>query len=182
VDADADEPSIEIVEWAKALIAAPLSDVAVADLMGLAQDRDAGRAQMAAWALGFGEIPAHLETRALEALMAMLGDTSRSGVIRGHAAEAIGERLQFSGPDDPGREAAELRFVQLLSDASPDVRFWSAFGLGKLRTRHAVPALRKLTNDDTAVVGWWTVGEESADAIDIIEGREPPERTMARKR
>lgn len=179
---DAEEPSIEVVEWAKALIAVPLAEEAAVDLIGLVQDRDAGRAQMSAWALGFAQIPANLETQALEALLEMLGDTSRSGVVRGHAAEAIAERLQFSEPLDPDRHAAELRLVDLLSDASPAVRFWSAFGLGKLRTKDAVPALRNLTDDDGAVTGWWTVGEEAADAIDMIEGREPPERTMARNR
>jgi len=71
--------------------------------MRLVQDRDAGRAQMAAWALGFGQIPAHLETRALETLLEMLGDTSRSGVVRGHAADESGQLiLPVGGQETPG--------------------------------------------------------------------------------
>jgi len=182
VDPDADEPSIEVVEWAKALVAIPLTEDTTLDLIDLVRDGAAGRAQMSAWALGFGDIPGHLAQRALEALLEMLGETGRPGVVRGHAAEAIAERLQFSDPLDPVRKVAELRFLDLLNDASPAVRFWSAFGLGKLRTTAAVPALRMLSSDDTPVIGWWTVGEEAADAIDLIEGREPPDRTAARNR
>jgi hypothetical protein len=49
-----------------------------------------------------------------------------------------------------------------------------------LRTTAAVPLLRKLKTDTTSVPGWWTVGEEAADAIETIEGRQPSER-VARK-
>jgi len=62
------------------------------------------------------------------------------------------------------------------------VRFWSAFALGKLRSRRAVAHLRDLLTDATGVPGWWSVGEEAFDAIEVIEGRTPPERTRNRGR
>ena len=177
VDADAEGPSSEDVEWANALVDVPLGEAAAVELIGLVREGSGGRAQMAAWALGFGKVPAHLDERALEALLEMLADTSRPGAVRGHAAEAVGNRLDSAGLHDPARGLAELRLTDMLSDPSPEVRFWSAFGLGKLRADGAVAALRPLTVDDTLVIGWWTVGEEAADAIDVIEGREPRVRT-----
>jgi hypothetical protein len=59
------------------------------------------------------------------------------------------------------------------------VRFWSAFALGSMRYHAALPVLRKLAAGDTASFGnWWTVGEEASDAVDWIEGHEPPGRSM----
>jgi hypothetical protein len=65
--------------------------------------------------------------------------------------------------------------IDMLKDPNAEVRFWSAFGLGKLRTTAPVPLLCGLTADTTLVHGWWTVGKEASDAIDFIEGRSPRE-------
>ncbi len=66
--------------------------------------------------------------------------------------------------------------VDDLHDAEPEVRFWSAFSLGQLRARQARTALAVLVDDDTLLPGWWSVGDEAADALMLIAGREPPDR------
>ncbi len=168
--------STGVVEWAKALIAAPLTEPVAAELIELARSAEPDQAQMAAWALGFGEIPERLRLEVVGALLEVLVDATRSGAVRGQAAEAVAERLDFSDHLHPARVVTETHLIDMLSDPSSPVRFWSAFALGKLRTRAAVPSLRKLTIDTTLVSGWWTVGEQAADAIDTIEGRQSPER------
>lgn len=63
-----------------------------------------------------------------------------------------------------------------LTDAAPEVRFWAAFSLGTMRARQARAALAGLVDDDKVLPGWWSVGEEAADALDAIAGRESPDR------
>jgi hypothetical protein len=102
--------------------------------------------------------------------------SGRTTEVRGQVAEAVAEQLEFADETDPMRRAAEAALMELLDDEHPIVRFWSAFGLGKLKTRTALPLLHALTSDDAPVPRWWTVGQEVADAIDWIEGRVPPGR------
>jgi HEAT repeat protein len=168
-------PSVETVEWAKGLITVPFTEALVGELTGLVRSASSDRAEMAAWALAFGEVPGHLRGEVVETLLDVLGDVSRPESIRGRAAEAVAEQLEFLHTD-PTRHPAETRLIEMLTDASAVVRFWSAFALGTLRSTAALPHLRALAGDNTAVPGWWTVGEEAADSIDWIEGREPPER------
>ena len=60
-------------------------------------------------------------------------------------------------------------FIEALQAPEPEVRFWSAFALGQLRDRGALPALERLATTDRAVVpGWWAVTEEARDAITAI--------------
>jgi hypothetical protein len=63
-----------------------------------------------------------------------------------------------------------------LADPAPEVRFWVAFTLDKLRAKQARVALVRLVADDTMVPRWWSVGDEATDALDRIAGREPPDR------
>ena len=103
--------------------------------------------------------------------------------LRGVMAEGLGnvfsgcfggQGYQESTYDETGQV-----LIGLLHDLAPEVRFWVAFALGSLRYRPALPELRRLASTDTAWFGgWWTVGEEASDAIDRIEGREPPERAV----
>ena len=109
-------------------------------------------------------------------MLDVLSDTDRTGRVRGQAAGAIAEQLEFSSSADPMRRVAEATLLELLHDPSPMVRFWSAFALGKLRTTAALPVLQELKKDRTPVPLWWTVGEEASDAIELIEGRHPPAR------
>lgn len=168
--------SSDVVEWAKALIFAPLTEPVVCELIELARSAERDQAQMAAWALGFGETPDYLPQGVVRALLDVLVDTTRPGAVRGQAADAVAEQLEFTDHLDPARLDAETSLTEMLNDPSAPVRFWSAVGLGKLRTTAALPSLGALTVDTTPVPGWWTVGEEAADAIDTIEGRQFPER------
>jgi hypothetical protein len=169
-------PSGETVEWGKALVAAGLTDDVVAELLELVRHGTDDRAEVAAWAFGFGEIPQPLRIDTLESLLNVLADANRPAAVRGGVAEAVAEQLEFSDDTDLLRRAAEAVLIGLLDDDSAVVRFWAAFAVGKLKARAALPALRALTVDDTLVPRWWTVGEEAADAIEWIEGRVPPGR------
>jgi hypothetical protein len=176
VPGDPQRPSPETVEWAKALVAAGLTDDVVAQLLGQVRQGADHRAEMAAWAFAFGDIPPHLRNDTLQSLLEVLAGGSRRAEVRGQVAEAVAEQLEFADETDPLRRAAEAALMDLLDDENPIVRFWGAFGLGKLKTRTALPLLHALTSDDTPVPRWWTVGQEAADAIEWIEGRVPPGR------
>ncbi len=166
----------DVVEWAKALAAAPLSETVATELIELAGRAEPDRAQMAAWALGVGEIPRHIRSVAVRALLDVVVDATRPGAVRGQAAEAAAQQLAFSDHLDPDRMETESCLIDMLDDPKASVRFWCAFGLATLRSTAAVPRLRELMADTTLVPGWWTVGQEAADAIDISEGRLAPER------
>ena len=174
--ADSPRPSPETIEWAKALVEAGLTDDIVTELLELVRHGPADRAEMAAWAFAFGDIPAHLTIDTLESLLDVLRDDGRPAEVRGQVAEAAAQQLEFSDATDPLRRAAEATLIALLDDDSAAVRFWSAFALGTLKTSSALPRLQALTGDDAVVPRWWTVGEEAADAIEWIEGRVPPGR------
>jgi len=176
VPADPQRPSPETIEWAKSLVAAGFTDGVVAELLELVRHGTDDRAEMAAWTFTVGDIPANLRTDSLHGLLDVVTDTHRFAEVRGQAAEAVAQQLEFSGTMDPLRQAAEATLIGLLNDDSPIVRFWGAFGLGTLKTRAALPLLQALTSDNTPVPRWWTGGEEAADAIERIEGRVPLER------
>jgi len=176
VPGDPQRPSPETVEWAKALVAAGLTDDVVAELLGVVRQDADDRAEMAAWAFAFGDIPTRLRKETLESLLEVLADRTRRAEVRGQVAEAVAEHLELADEADPLRRAAEAVLMDLLDDENPIVRFWGAFGLGKLKTRTALPLLHALTSDDSPVPRWWTVGQEAADAVEWIEGRVPPSR------
>ena len=102
-------------------------------------------------------------------LLALASDHSLSCERRGYLAEAVGAQLQCSKRRKLTRQAA-YGLIDLLGDPCPQVRFWSAFSLGTIRARVARRALRSASHDSTAVEGWWTVGDEAADALAHIEG------------
>lgn len=168
---------MEDVEWAKGIIEAPLTVQTANHLVEIVRDRMDSRAEMAAWALGFGELPDEARGGVLDALLDVVTDETHSERLRGQAAEAIAECLEYSA-DAEARDRASDLLIDLLRDASPTVRFWAAFALGKLRAASALPALRELKADSALAPGWWTVGDEAADAIEAIEGRPPPARAL----
>jgi HEAT repeat protein len=168
-------PSTDSIQWAKALIAVPLTDAVVAELLGVMRG-GTERAAMAAWALGVGEVPPHIRSATVRALLEVAADRRQLNLVREHAIEGVAEQLQSSDPADRDRHDTDAGLMALLNDPSPAVRFWSAFALGQLRTAAAVPLLHAVTMDRMTVPGWWSVGEEASDAINIIEGREPPPR------
>ena len=118
------------------------------------------------------------ESRAAPLLLDLLIDTQRPAAVRAQAAEGIGNCV----PQHVVRRhrsrlyrrcAAAL--VAALDDPHPDVRFFAAFSLGKLRARTALPRLRQLAEYDKGQSSsLWSVKEEAVDAIHSIEhGRSP---------
>ncbi len=112
-------------------------------------------------------------------LVGLVLDRDEDPEIRGQAAEGLEHSGRKGGPH---RRLAVRAAIRGLDDPSPVVRFWCAFALGAMRYTSAMPALKELARrDKTVCPGWWRVCDEAADAIAVIEGRLPPERTrMAR--
>jgi HEAT repeat protein len=119
------------------------------------------------------------DPRVIDAFVTLVQDQHVPSNVRGVMAEGLGN--MFGGCfGRPGGQASRYDetgqvLLGLLHDPSPEVRFWAAFAIGSLQYRPALPALKQLARADTAWFGgWWTVGEEASDAMDRIEGREPP--------
>lgn len=139
----------------------------------------------AGYALAFTNCALH-DPRVTDAFLTGVQDPHVPSNVRGVIAEGLGNMFGgcFGGPGDQESRYDETGQVLInqLHDPAPEVRFWAAFAVGSLRYRPALPALEQLARTDTAYFGgWWTVGEEASDAMDRIEGREPPERVALTK-
>jgi hypothetical protein len=177
---EGDEAHItESWESAKRVACGPqLRGLQVDELLSVAaSSADDVSVEVAVWTLSFSTIPKRRLHEVIVRLLDIADDAARVALIRGQAAEGVGNLMECTKQATLKRTAT-LRLVHLLTDATPEVRFWSAFSLGKLRARSGRAALRRLATDDAVVPGWWTVGGEAADALDKIDGREPPARTM----
>jgi HEAT repeat protein len=126
--------------------------------------RDEGRAA-AAYVLGFSG-----KTDVAEVLARRLADAEENVVVRAHAAEALGHLLQH----EPVLAEIRVKIVACLRDPEPEVRFWSAFAAGVLDLQESRPRLERLRDDDSLVLGWWTVGEEAVWALRCLDGEEDP--------
>jgi HEAT repeat protein len=72
-----------------------------------------------------------------------------------------------------GDISAIPRLIEMLSDLSAEVRFWSTFALGSFGAVEAIPELTRLANTDHEVVpGWHSVSQEAADALANISRSE----------
>jgi HEAT repeat protein len=125
---------------------------------------DEGRAA-AAYVLGFSG-----ETDVSGVLVGRLADTDESPVVRAHAAEALGHLLQHQ----PVLAEIRVTIVSALRDPEPEVRFWSAFAAGVLDLQESRPQLERMRDDESAVEGWWTVGQEAEWALRCLDGEEDP--------
>lgn len=141
--------------------------------------RSARQRQAAAYALSFtwsGLADVRYMTSIGEAFVTILQNQHESPGLRGQVAEGL---AYLHGPCAGAardrrrrayREAGQI-LITALGDPAAEVRFWSAFALGSMRYRAALPVLRKLARRDKGRFGnWWTVGEEAADAADHING------------
>ena len=151
-------------------------------LIALLLDSERAREQRyaAGYALAFTNC-ALRDPRVTDVFLTVVQDQHVPSNVRGVVAEGLGNMFGgcFGGPGDQESRYDETGQVLmgLLHDPAPEVRFWAAFAVGSLRSRPALPALEQLARTDTAWFGgWWTVGEEASDAMDRIEGREPPAR------
>lgn len=118
--------------------------------------RQASSARMRGWSANLlGWLPAAPGT--VPALIEVYKDEQEDANVRGNAAEALGLLAD---------QAAFEPLLAGLNDASPEVRFWSAYGLACLRNPQALPALEAAADQDTGVVpGWWSVADECRQAI-----------------
>ncbi len=104
------------------------------------------------------------DERSTDCLLAALADRNEAPKVRGQAAEALGRIFVFGG-----QSPAIVPLILALSDSEPEVRFWSAFALGQIRARQALPMLKRLAaTDDATVPDWWSVKKEAADAVSTI--------------
>lgn len=101
------------------------------------------------------------DRRATESLIRVLVHNSAEPKLRGEAAEALGLL---------GDTHAVAQLIGCLRDKSVEVRFWSAFALGQIGDRRALPELKRLaTTDEELLPGWWKISKEAADAVEQIE-------------
>jgi HEAT repeat protein len=128
-------------------------------IITLVEAEDSNKRQAAAYALGW-----LCDKRAVEPLLKTLTQRSEDERVRSQAAESLGflKDKRAAGP-----------LIVALKDPSTEVRFWSAFALGQLGDRRALPQLKRLaTTDKTILDGWWEVSKEASDAIACIRAQE----------
>jgi HEAT repeat protein len=134
-------------------------------------------APAAIYALGTASISWKHRKVVVLGLVRILNDVTLPVAVREQVPEAVANVT-------PRKQRRLTRIVirsliNALSDDSPQVRFWSAFGLSLLPSREAKFHLRRLVSDQEMGPFGWTVGEEASDALDIIEGRPRPWRLPA---
>ena len=156
LSAISDEHSALTWAAAKALIGLGSRRAVTPLLKKLGSDSNAVRRSAYAYVLGSLK-----DRRAVQPLI----DIFRSGVedaqVRGHAVEALAYLR------DPG---ACVDLILGLKDASTEVRYWSAFALGELSCRGAVPRLRGLVAERLRRAGRHdSVSREALQAIGAIE-------------
>jgi HEAT repeat protein len=133
-------------------------------------DPDPTTRQVAAYHLAFSH-----DERAYDSLLETFSNADEAAGVRSQAAEGLAYLLHDARTRRFRHAARAL--VDALQDDVPEVRFWSAFALGSMRARVALPALRRLVEaDDAMCPGWWPVRDEASDAIARIEGRPSPDR------
>jgi HEAT repeat protein len=123
------------------------------------------------------------DQRLREDFIECLRDRLQDEAVRGQAAEGLAEIFDWRSKSSRGWRATEDALLEGLSDASPTVRFWCCFGLGKLRSQRAIAPLEHLRKTDSALApGWWYVHEEAADALCWIAGGPGEDRVPASNR
>ncbi|MDY6786235.1 MAG: HEAT repeat domain-containing protein [Cyanobacteriota bacterium] len=125
-------------------------------LESLTKDEDIQVRTVSAHALGMLN-----HQKAVKPLIEVLLEIKERPKVRGQAAESL---------SDIGDERAVEPLIASLGDSSVEVRFWSAFALGKLGDIRALPVLKKLSVTDCEILqGWGTVSEEARESIKAIE-------------
>jgi HEAT repeat protein len=94
------------------------------------------------------------------ALERVVKNKSEHPRVRGQAAESLAHHHRKKSHDV---------LLRGLADPDKDVRFWSAYALGEMAEKRAVPALKLLVSSDTRTIrGFHSVGKEAADTIKCI--------------
>ncbi len=114
----------------------------------------------------------------LRTLRQIAGDGKEYPEIRGHALEGLGYRQSVLDRRGVRYQRTAEVVRKCLESKHADVRFWASFAAGQARDKKALRALRRLRSDKAQARGFWTVGEEARDAVNLIKGliEEAPER------
>lgn len=97
----------------------------------------------------------------VDILISVIRNQAEDASLRGMAVEAV---------SNIGDGSLAPMLIDLLSDPSDEVRFWSAFSLGIVGGEDAIPALMRLANEDHKVLpGWGSVSDEAVNAIENIK-------------
>jgi len=97
--------------------------------------------------------------------------------VRAQALEVVGSLCAYRSGPMVERTAAAL--PSLLAHEEPELRFWALYAVGQMRRSELRDAVSALVGDPVVVSGLWTVGEEAADVLLILDGGVPPDRTPA---
>lgn len=161
-----DEDDGLVWEAAKALIRIRAVDAAPA-LVRVLEGGSETKQSAAAYALGWLRVPETIPAVRAAALNAQL-----DADVRGHAVEALGVmEARETVPD----------LIALLSDGSPEVRYWAAYSLSQIGDASALPALERMAAEDDAVLPHdRSLEQEALDALALI--RERLARPARRKR
>lgn len=148
--------------WQTALTIESLSDVrCVASLIPALHDENPDRRHAAARALGWiGQSGGPAVTALVDALQ----DTSQPTAVREEAAESLAYL---------NSNRAIPALISALHDPAVQVRFWSVFALGSIRSRKSrridprvIPAIESMLDDHETPTGWWPVSKEARDMLD----------------
>jgi len=153
------EPLV-VWEAAKALAALREAESLEALLPSLDQTEIEVRKVAAAWTMGAARY-----RRAVSRLIDLLKNADGSTPSRAHAAEALGVM-----------RASEAigSLMAALADPSPEVRYWSIYALGMLKTTDALGAIERTAESDDGVTGDGSrVADEARWAASQIRGKKP---------
>jgi HEAT repeat protein len=90
----------------------------------------------------------------------MLSTVELSETVRAHAAEALGV---IGAPEATGS------LIAALSDASPEVRYWSVYALGMIQATAAIEAIQRIAQLDSGVTATgFRVADEAKWALTQI--------------
>jgi HEAT repeat protein len=113
----------------------------------------------AAWVLGWLGLSNTVPSLRATALNPHLEVT-----VRGHATEALGVMQAREAVPD---------LITLLSDSSPELRYWAAYALGQIGDSVSIPALERMASTDVAVLPHdRSLKQEALDALAAIRTRE----------
>jgi HEAT repeat protein len=133
-------------------------DQAVPTLLRLLERGSSVKQAAAAWALGWLRA-----TPAIPSLRAAAANLGFPDEVRAHATEALGVM---------GAKEAVEDLVALLSNESPEIRYWAAYSLGQIGAPESIPALERVASSDTGVRhNGESVRKEALEALDAIRSK-----------
>lgn len=117
------------------------------------------------------------EARARRLLLAVVEDGRQPAIARAEAAEGLAFLMMGESGSERVRAVRALRLA--LDDASARVRFWSLYALGMLHAEEARSDVESLVGDVSVWSdGWWSVGDEARDVLDVMSGGTWPVRSV----